>query len=225
MLAERLGGYVPDPGDAALSRISNHPFAQAALDPDLPVEAFIAALGALDDQLDLNLLSSHLRHADNEVVRQALRLIASDKQRHVMFAWTFLGSRLPTLDAARRGVGHEAVRQRQPDAGDEQSADGGSEEHAEGPTQHRQRSGCRELVAFDQSRQQRLEGRSLQREESRVRRRDDVDRDQTRLWLEGVDEQHARQRREGNFRCQDHGAAVPGVRYGASDQAQREHRA
>src|SRR6059036_3527658 len=84
MLAERLGGYVPDPGDAALSRISNHPFAQAALDPDLPVEAFIAALGALDDQLDLNLLSSHLRHADNEVVRQALRLIASDKQRHVM---------------------------------------------------------------------------------------------------------------------------------------------
>ena len=110
MLAERLGGYVPDPGDAALSRISNHPFAQAALDPDLPVEAFIAALGALDDQLDLNLLSSHLRHADNEVVRQALRLIASDKQRHVMFAWTFLGSRLPGLAPAPRAAVAAAVR-------------------------------------------------------------------------------------------------------------------
>ncbi len=46
MLAERLGGYLPDPGDPALRDVSNHPFAQAALDPDLPVEAFVAALGA-----------------------------------------------------------------------------------------------------------------------------------------------------------------------------------
>lgn len=44
MLAERLGGYVADPGDPALRRVSNHPFAQAALDPEVPVEAFVAAL-------------------------------------------------------------------------------------------------------------------------------------------------------------------------------------
>jgi len=110
MLAERLGGYVPDPGDAALNRISNHPFAQAALDPDLSVEAFIAALGALDDQLDLNLLSSHLQHARDEVVRQSLRLIVGDKQRHVLFAWAFLGSRLPSLDAAGRAAVGAAVQ-------------------------------------------------------------------------------------------------------------------
>ena len=110
MLAERLGGYVPDPGDAALNRISNHPFAQAALDPDLPVEAFIAALGALDDQLDLNLLASHLQHAENEVVRQALRLIAGDKQRHVLFAWVFLSSRLPSLDTDGRAAVGAAVQ-------------------------------------------------------------------------------------------------------------------
>src|ERR1043166_587257 len=95
MLAERLGGYLPDPGDRELRRASNHPFAQAALDPDLPVEAFVAALGALDDQLDLNLTLSHLQHAGHAVVRQALRLIAADKQRHALFAWAFLGSRLP----------------------------------------------------------------------------------------------------------------------------------
>ena len=110
MLAERLGGYVPDPGDPALSRISNHPFAQAALDPDLPAEAFIAALGTLDDQLDLNLLSSHLQHAQDEVVRQALRLIAGDKQRHVLFAWAFLGSRLPALDNTGRAAVTAAVQ-------------------------------------------------------------------------------------------------------------------
>jgi hypothetical protein len=110
MLAERLGGYVPDPGDPALRSATNHPFAQAALDPDLPVEAFVAALGALDDQLDLNLMSSHLQHADNEVVRQALRLIASDKQRHAVFAWTFLASRLPALAAAGRAAVVAAVR-------------------------------------------------------------------------------------------------------------------
>src|SRR5262249_53193812 len=99
LLAERLGGYEPDPHDAGLARASNHPFAQAALDPDVPVEAYIAALGALDDQLDLNLYLSHLQHAKDEVVRAALRLIAGDRARHVAFAWTLLGSRVPALDA------------------------------------------------------------------------------------------------------------------------------
>src|SRR5882724_10758491 len=98
LLAQRLGGYEADPGDARVARLTNHPFAQAALDADLPVEAFVAAHGALDDQLDLNLYLSHLQHAGDEVVRTALRLIAGDRQRHVAFAWTFLGNRVPSLD-------------------------------------------------------------------------------------------------------------------------------
>ena len=110
MLAERFGGYRTDPGEPGLARISNHPFAQAALDGDVPVEAYIAALGALDDQLDLNLYLSHLRQARDEVVRAALRLIAGDRARHVAFAWTFLGSRLPALDAHGRAAVIAAVR-------------------------------------------------------------------------------------------------------------------
>ena len=110
MMAERLGGYVADPGDAELRRISNQSFAQAALDPECSVEAFVAALGALDDQLDLNLVQSHLRHARDEVARQALRLIATDKQRHVMFAWSLLASRLPALDGPGRASVAEATR-------------------------------------------------------------------------------------------------------------------
>lgn len=110
VLAERLGGYEPDPGEAGLARASNHPFAQAALDPDVPVEAWIAALGALDDQLDLNLYLSHLQHAKDEVVRAALRLIAGDRQRHVAFAWALLGSRVPALDARARATVAETAR-------------------------------------------------------------------------------------------------------------------
>jgi hypothetical protein len=102
LFADRFGGYEPDPGDAGLARASNHPFAQAALDPDVPVEAWIAALGALDDQLELNLYLSHLQHATDEVVRPALRLIAGDRARHVAFAWALLGSRVPALDARSR---------------------------------------------------------------------------------------------------------------------------
>ena len=97
MLADRLGGYQVEPGEPGLARISNRPFAQAALDPDMPVEAFIAALGALDDQLDLNLCLSHLQNAEDETVRTALRLIAGDRQRHVTFAWVFLASRIAGL--------------------------------------------------------------------------------------------------------------------------------
>jgi hypothetical protein len=102
MLAERLGRYEADPGESGLARVSNHAFGQAALDGDLPVEAYIAALGALDDQLDLNLYVSHLQHAKDETVRAALRLVAGDRARHVAFAWAFLGSRVPALDAPGR---------------------------------------------------------------------------------------------------------------------------
>ena len=109
MLAERLGGYEADPGEPGLARMSNHPFGQAALDGELPVEAYIAALGALDDQLDLNLYLSHLQGAKDEVVRAALRLIAGDRARHVAFAWAFLGSRVPALDARGRAAVIAAV--------------------------------------------------------------------------------------------------------------------
>jgi hypothetical protein len=102
MLAERLGGYEPDPGEIGLARVSNHPFAQAALDADVPVEAFIAALGAVDDQLDLNLYLGHLHEARDAAVRTALRLVAGDRARHVAFAWAFLGNRVPALDARGR---------------------------------------------------------------------------------------------------------------------------
>ena len=109
MLAERLGSYEADPGEPGLARISNHPFGQAALDGELPVEAYIAALGALDDQLDLNLYVSHLQGAKDETVRIALRLIAGDRARHVAFAWAFLGSRVPALDARGRAAVTAAV--------------------------------------------------------------------------------------------------------------------
>jgi hypothetical protein len=110
MLAERFGGYQADPGESSLARVSNHAFGQAALDGDVPVEAYIAALGALDDQLDLNLYLSHLREAKDETVRAALRLIASDRARHVAFAWAFLGSRVPALDERGRGLVVAVVR-------------------------------------------------------------------------------------------------------------------
>ncbi len=109
LLADRFGGYVEDPGPPEMREVSNHPFAQAALDREMPVEAFVAALGGLDDQLDLNLDVARLHTARNHVVRQALRLIIADKQRHVMFAWAFLTSRLGDLGASGRKVVLQAV--------------------------------------------------------------------------------------------------------------------
>jgi len=92
LFAKRLGGYESTPAEA-VARASNQPFAQMVLDPDLPVEAVVAALGCLDDQLDLNLCLSHLQHSRDETVRQILRLVAGDR-----------------LDAAGRAAVAEAVR-------------------------------------------------------------------------------------------------------------------
>jgi hypothetical protein len=108
-LAERFGGYLPDPGSEPLRRSGNHPFAQMALDRDLPVEAFVAALGCLDDQLDLNLYQSHLQHARDETTRQVLRLMCGDKQRHALFAWVLLAHRAPRLDERGRATVDAAV--------------------------------------------------------------------------------------------------------------------
>jgi hypothetical protein len=109
LFARHLGGYESIPA-AAVARASNQPFAQMALDPDVSVEAVVAALGGLDDQLDLNLCLSHLQHSRDETARQILRLVATDKQRHALFAWTLLGDRLPRLDAAGRAAVGGAVR-------------------------------------------------------------------------------------------------------------------
>jgi hypothetical protein len=109
LFARHLGGYESTPA-AAVARASNQPFAQMALDPDVSVEAVVAALGGLDDQLDLNLCLSHLQHSRDETARQILRLVATDKQRHALFAWTLLGDRLPRLDAAGRAAVGGAVR-------------------------------------------------------------------------------------------------------------------
>jgi hypothetical protein len=109
LFARHLGGYEPTPAEA-VARASNQPFAQMALDPDVSVEAVVAVLGCLDDQLDLDLCLSHLRHSRDETARQILRLVAGDKQRHVLFAWTLLGDRLPRLDAAGRAAVGLAVR-------------------------------------------------------------------------------------------------------------------
>jgi hypothetical protein len=111
ILAERLGGYIPDPGDDVIVRASNHAFAQMALDPRVRPEASVAALGCLDDQLDLDLHVSHLHGATDDTVRAVLRLMATDKARHALFAWTWLGTRLAGLDIAGRQAVGEAVRE------------------------------------------------------------------------------------------------------------------
>ncbi len=110
LFTERLGGYLPDPGDDSVRRASNHPLAQMALDRDVPVAAYLAALGGLDDQLDLNLVLSHLQQTRDEVAKQILRLIAADKGRHVIFAWTALAAEAADLDAGGRARVADTVR-------------------------------------------------------------------------------------------------------------------
>ena len=57
-----LGGYESAPPQAVRARATS-PVRPEGLDPDVSVEAVVAALGALDDQFDLNLCLSHLQHS------------------------------------------------------------------------------------------------------------------------------------------------------------------
>ncbi|HWM77616.1 MAG TPA: hypothetical protein VNS56_08535, partial [Methylomirabilota bacterium] len=50
------------------------------------------------------------QQSHDEVARQVLRLMAGDKQRHVLFAWGLLADRLPRLPPEQRPAVAAAVR-------------------------------------------------------------------------------------------------------------------
>lgn len=100
MMAERLGGYIPAPVHADLTKaIGSHGVRKMALDPQTSVEQIIAALVCGLEEYAFDWFKLMIDKATHPVANRALRLILRDEVRHCAFGWHFIEHRLPQMSA------------------------------------------------------------------------------------------------------------------------------
>lgn len=97
-MAERLGGYIPAPVHADLTKaIGSHGVRKMALDPQTSVEQIIAALVCGLEEYAFDWFKLMIDKATHPVANRALRLILRDEVRHCAFGWHFIEHRLPHM--------------------------------------------------------------------------------------------------------------------------------
>ena len=101
-LAERFGGFVAEPANAAYAARFNQTLHREALDAELGLDAYVGAYVALREQLEAALLGVARAATHEPVTASALELMLRDKLRHAQFGWLYLAERGAQLDAATR---------------------------------------------------------------------------------------------------------------------------
>jgi hypothetical protein len=117
--ADLMGGYLPElPGDAGFAdnlftvggeRVSGLSTRARALDADVPVEATLAGLVAVAEQLTYDVFVELVKVIRNPAAKQVFRLICRDEVRHCEFGWAYLGARLPAAGAATRRAARDVM--------------------------------------------------------------------------------------------------------------------
>lgn len=101
--AELLGGYLARPADRAWEAVINRGCHRDALDPEVPLDGYVAAHCALEDGLELELFRTYLANAREPLARTLLARSVADKTRHAEFGWGYLEWRAGSLSASARG--------------------------------------------------------------------------------------------------------------------------
>jgi len=98
--ADRLGGFIAQPRDPGYAQRFNQTLHREVLDPDLGLDAYLAAYVALREHLEAALLEAARVATSAAAMAQALQLMLRDKRRHAQFGWLYLGERRAQLDRA-----------------------------------------------------------------------------------------------------------------------------
>lgn len=110
MMAERLGGYVPEPRQREFQKaVSTHGVRKMALDLDSPVEAIIGALVCGLEEYAFDWFRLMVQTTTNPTANQVLRLIMRDEVRHCAFGWHYMRQRIPHMTPAEIAVVQDAV--------------------------------------------------------------------------------------------------------------------
>ena len=95
--AERLGGFIAQPANAAYAQRFNQTLHREVLDAKFGLDAYVAAYVALREHLGAALLEASFAKTREPAMLQALELMLRDKRRHAQFGWLYLAER--KLDA------------------------------------------------------------------------------------------------------------------------------
>ena len=106
---EALGGYLERPADPAWEAVINRRCDRIALNPEVPLDGYVAAHCALEDGLELELFRAYLANARENLARTLLERSVADKTRHAEFGWRYLEWRAPSLSAEEREAACEAL--------------------------------------------------------------------------------------------------------------------
>ncbi|HET7672527.1 MAG TPA: hypothetical protein VFK84_19115 [Burkholderiales bacterium] len=91
--AERLGGFIAQPSNAAYAQRFNQTLHREVLDADFGLDAYVGAYVALREHLEAALLEASLAATRVPAMTQALELMLRDKRRHAQFGWLYLAER------------------------------------------------------------------------------------------------------------------------------------
>lgn len=99
-VAERCGGFIPQPGNAAYAARFNQTLHREVLDAELGLDEYVGAYVALRESLEAALLAAARASTTEPVLASALDLMLRDKHRHAQFGWLYLAERRAQCDPA-----------------------------------------------------------------------------------------------------------------------------
>jgi hypothetical protein len=110
LMAEKLGGYIDRPVVPAYSgAVATHGVRKMALDPEVPLEAIIAALVCAAEEIAIDVFKHLADITTNPVARTIQRLIMRDEVRHCAFGWHYMEHRVPRLSTGELAAVEKAV--------------------------------------------------------------------------------------------------------------------
>lgn len=109
LMAEHLGGYIQQPAVDFQKSVVTHGVRKMALDPEVPLEAIIAALVCAAEEVAFDVFRHLVEITPNPAANQVLRNIMRDEVRHCGFGWAYLEHRIPQMTRAEIDVCERAV--------------------------------------------------------------------------------------------------------------------
>ncbi len=110
MMAEKLGGYLEKPVQELFQgSVATHGVRKAALDPEVPLEAIIAALVCAAEEIAFDVFRHLVEITRDPVARQICRAIMRDEVRHCAFGWHFLEHQVKGMTPEQLTVVENAV--------------------------------------------------------------------------------------------------------------------
>lgn len=110
LMAENLGGYIEEPFVSVYqSSVATHGVRKMALDPNMPLEASIAALVCGAEEIAFDVFKHLAEVATDPVAIQVVKAIMRDEVRHCAFGWAFMDHRIKGMTADQIKAVEEAV--------------------------------------------------------------------------------------------------------------------